>query len=232
MKITSVLFSLLVLTSCYYPEDKRQVADEANKSGQTLTQPDNDASRSVHCRFKPGLACIEGRIIKAPEVSLEGTKYFDADELGNALVSHIQAKLPNGSSFATADYSIELNETLDNESFASDFQVYVKGDQAMERRVSNSGSFSLDNLAPGRYMVSVQKKIDFQVVPVAKTPPSSPEAEESRTLAPTEVKHYCAALYYSEDDLYLDKNQGLYLGLDDFRLKLFAQPCRFGQDWF
>ncbi len=156
------------------------------------------------CKKSESTGCVYGYVPSAPDLYVEGKKFFDVDELISNFDQLFEVRDYAGKARARDAYSIHWKEEIDNDTFANGFNVYVKGSSAKNSSVLRNGEFSLNYLPEGYYDIRVQRviELDIKVVQNAGSPGTvTAESEDSEAVSEESVESnvkthsYCIALY-------------------------------------
>lgn len=205
MRLSMILGFIGILCGCGPQQELRPLSDDRN----ALTDL---PSRRGDCRKSEVEGCIDGSIVAAPNVSLNGVRYFNGEELGRHLVDHISAETIVGFDPGESMVEYQLDPQISNENFTDGFHVYGKGPQSIHARASRQGGFKLNLLMEGFYELVVQKQINIDYA-----------FETNQGIV--SQGNLCGVLYEDKLDLYVEPNERLYLSVDSFRLRVSLGPC-------
>lgn len=227
------------LTACYV----EHVADKPKPPTGELTLTKNDAVKNPNCKVNAATGCIEGIMPAAPELLVDGKKFFDADTLRDRFSELIVIDGKEDAEKRGETFQIKLLTEIDNKHFSDDFEVYVKGDYAKTGKSLASGTFSLNYLPEGTYEVRVQKSIKFELtktspVDAPETPTVDPATPTTDPVTPTTnpatapadqepkvvTKIFCAKLY-SESAIEIGSKEKFTMVFDDYSLYISDNSC-------
>ena len=174
----------------------------------------------LNCRYDYFSGCIEAAIPAAPEVTVNGKAFFDA----NDLAMQFEEVLKDGAPKAQIDLinqggQIEFLTRIDNRAFHKGFQIYVKGESARSADALATGGFMLHRLPEGAYNVRVQKLIRYRIRPVESDP------EVTRQAVPVKVQDQHCATLYAEANVEVRAGERLKFLFDDYELRVNQEGC-------
>ncbi|MEY4631372.1 MAG: hypothetical protein RIQ81_1492 [Pseudomonadota bacterium] len=203
----SIFSAALLLGGCFF------------EAGPGTARTEEDATQTTraagfHCRMDLMSGCIEAAIPPAPEVTVNGKPFFDA----NHLASEFQAVLADSAPTAQADLlakggKVEFLTRIDNKAFAKGFQIFIKGQTAHSADALATGGFLVHRIPEGAYNVRVQKLVKYKI-----TQEPVPAGQDA---AKEEV--FCATLH-AETNLEVYNAERVQHLFDDYELFLAECP--------
>lgn len=174
----------------------------------------------LNCKFDSFSGCIEAAIPAAPEVTVNGKAFFDANDLSLQFEELLNDAAPQEQvDQITAGGKIELLTRIDNRAFHKGFQIYIKGESARSADALATGGFMLHRLPEGAYNVRVQKLIRYRIRGAAE----GAEVSQAELAAPSETQ-YCATLY-AEANVEVRSGERLKYLFDDYELRVNKDGC-------
>jgi hypothetical protein len=189
----------------------------------------NDEDRSAgDCRRALGKGCFDGHVVAKKEFFVEGTQYFNADDLAAHFENLVAITDEQGAALtAGKDYQLKLVTPVDNQSFAQGFEYYMTGDTARTGKMRATGDFSINDLAEGTYDLRVLKAIRFtvtrEVTRPVPAPVDQPDAEPTTEVVKVTTP-YCATLY-ADTVLEVRRGERAWATFGDFRLHATDKEC-------
>ncbi len=168
MKAFIFVCSYLVLAGCYVEDlSERTPSAHGGFTQQDLpqeTQLTKVERRRGECFHDGVTGCLEGNISSAMNLSVSGKAFFDADDLANRFHEIVEVRATDGKVLEHGkDYRMSLTPSFSNQTFAQDFQVFIKGERPDAVDVRSSGKFFLNQLPEGEYEIRVQRPIRMLV---------------------------------------------------------------------
>ncbi len=174
----------------------------------------------LNCKFDSFSGCIEAAIPAAPEVTVNGKAFFDANDLSLQFEEVLSDAAPKEQVDQIASGGkIELLTRIDNRAFHKGFQIYIKGEAARSADALATGGFMLHRLPEGAYNVRVQKLIRYRILPAS----AGAEVSQQELLAANETQ-YCATLY-AEATVEVRSGERLKYLFDDYELRVNREGC-------
>ena len=179
--------------------------------GQTYDQRSPGKETPVtsgECQPAAGKACLEGHVVFAPWVLLDGRTFFNASEMGKYLeasaisLKHQETQLKTGQT-----RPISAISSFDENTFSQGFTLYLKGDRALHRPVSRDGFYILEELSPGTYDIMLKRPVKVDL------------------LVGNDRISYCSTIYAEKRRLEIREKDAIYLGFDTFNLRSALGPC-------
>ena len=210
--LIAATFSIFMLSGCYV-ETKND--DETNNTGRSLRAPGDEQE----CQVSRTSGCFTGEIASAPDITVEGQKFFDAETMREHFADLITIEPVNGQQLRPEDYSISVQTEFDNNSFARDFVVYVKGEVATNARVNSRGGFDVNRLPEGSYEVRLARPIVFEIKYRAlANDPNNPDAT-------TELSKKRCAMLYTEAFIDVEAGKVTREVFDSYKLHVDDKDC-------
>lgn len=176
-------------------------------------EPDEDHddlldARAADCQKSVVTGCLQGQVPAAPNITVEGREFFDANDLA-ARFKELLPPLKDRNGVVPTEGHMQLKwlTRIDNDSFADGFHVYLKGPSAQDQSVMRNGSFAIHRLQPGLYDARVQKEFKFYLIGNSQSEESAdPNTEISESNLKSEAipnlndvrVAYCATFYAEE----------------------------------
>jgi hypothetical protein len=212
------------LSGCYVEtlDDRPPGAPGEEVSGETEDRTQGNCRRSL------GKGCFDGHVVAKKEFYVEGTQYFNADDLAAHFENLVAITDEKGAALtAGKDYQLKLVTPVDNQSFAQGFEYYLTGDTARTGKMRSTGDFSINDLGEGTYDLRVLKAIRFNIVreverevpAPADQPDAAPTIEKVTLTTP-----YCATLY-ADTVLEVRRGERAWGTFGDFRLHATDKEC-------
>jgi hypothetical protein len=195
----------LLLSSCFFD------AGSATRRTEDEYKADADAT-GFQCRYSLGTGCIEASIPAAPEVTVNGKPFFDANDLAGQFEQVLAGSAPAvQADLLSKGGKIEFLTRIDNKAFAKGFQIFIKGQTAHAADALATGGFMVHRVPEGAYNMRVQKLVKYKIV--QEQAPSEAEAEDPL---------FCATLHAEANVEVYAKERLQYL-FDDY--ELFVADC-------
>lgn len=186
-------------------------------TGATTTRTEDEFvedadGKGFECRYSLATGCIQASIPPAPEVTVNGKPFFDA----NDLAGQFQQVLADSAPAAQADLlakggKVEFLTRIDNKAFAKGFQIFIKGQTAHSADALATGGFMVHRVPEGAYNMRVQKLVKYKIVP-----------EQAPSEADVADPVFCATLHAEANVEVYAKERLQYL-FDDY--ELFVADC-------
>lgn len=191
---------------------------EPGASSRADTNPDATGS-ALTCRYTYSTGCLEAAIPPAPEVTVNGRAFFDANDLAAQFGDLIREVAP-AEQLALIDQGgdIEFMTRIDNRAFHKGFQIFVKGEAAKSADALATGGFMVHRLPEGAYNVRVQKDIRYLIKPVV------PAEVFVEGLHDAGDPVFCATIY-AEANVEVRAQERLKFLFDDYELRVNKGAC-------
>jgi hypothetical protein len=214
-KLLAAVASMAFLQGCFVDTSATGRTQETWADGTVANR-----NSGLNCKFDSFSGCLEAAIPAAPEVTVNGKAFFDANDLSLQFEEVLGDAAPKEQvDQLQAGGKIELLTRIDNRAFHKGFQIYIKGEAARSADALASGGFMLHRLPEGAYNVRVQKLIRYRIIP------ASASAEVSQTeLVPAADTQYCATLY-AEATVEVRSGERLKYLFDDYELRVNKEGC-------
>jgi len=213
----SMLFVVAMVQGCFVDTTATKRSEDSFADGTGIYR-----NSGLNCRYDLFNGCIEAAIPAAPEVTVNGKAFFDANDLS----SQFEAVLADGAPKAQLDMidsggKIEFLTRIDNRAFHKGFQIYIKGESARSADALATGGFMIHRLPEGAYSVRVQKLIRYRI----RAAESSAEVTQQEVpAAASDATIYCATLY-AEANVEVRANERLKYLFDDYELRVNQEGC-------
>ncbi len=211
----SVLFPMVLIQGCLIDTEATKRAGDSSTDGTAINR-----NNGLNCHYDMLTGCIEASIPAAPEVTVNGKSFFDANDLS----SQFEVLLKDAAPASQVDLinqggQIEFQTRIDNRAFHKGFQIYVKGESARSADALATGGFLLHRLPEGAYSVRVQKLIRYRI----KSSEAAAEVAQKAVPGATEG-NYCATLY-AEANVEVRAGERLKFLFDDYELRISPEAC-------
>lgn len=192
---------------------------DTSATPRTEVNPDR-AGSGLNCRYSFSTGCLEAAIPPAPEVTVNGRAFFDANDLASQFEDLLKEVAPS-EQLALMDQGgeIEFMTRIDNRAFHKGFQIFVKGEAAKSADALATGGFMVHRLPEGAYSVRVQKDIRYLI---KGSTPAPVKVQESILGAGDPV--YCATIY-AEANVEVRAQERLKFLFDDYELRVNQGAC-------
>lgn len=165
MAFRAILFSaaaLALTTGCYF-----ETLDERSP-GAPGEPPRGSPLRGEEgsCTYSLSTGCFDGYIASKQNFSVDGSAFFNADDLANRFHELVVVEGQNAAGEPMVygeDYEIQLTTKVDNKNFYADFSYDLSGEVASGRSI-RTGRFSIDKLPEGTYDLRIQRAIKFKIL--------------------------------------------------------------------
>ena len=170
---------------------------------------------TLQCSRSKDRSCLVGEVVARHSIVVGGYRFFDATDLGRQLE---QVVLPVLDEEVDAGLvKVLADPPLTNETFASWFEIRVKGSRIMDTNADYRGRFRLDQLPSGTYDIRVQK--NFTVF-LEENPAEGVAAEDG-----PDRRQFCLTLFSEDISLFLEGRKSGHLIYENFRARIIRGDC-------
>jgi len=222
---TISLAALLALGGCYVED----VKDRAPAPGSEPVGG-RRGNESGQCRYTSTTGCLQASIPAAPELTVDGIKFMDANDLAQRFseLVPIEANDPTEPGVTATEPKLTLSESLDNSSFADEFQIFMRGAEGAKSALAlPNGGFIVNKLTEDTYRVRVQKQIRFDISREITRAVTTGDAAGAPGAAPvtSEVKKTVCATLYSDAAVDIRMGERTSHVFTNYKLYLTDNAC-------
>ena len=120
----STLFMVAMVQGCFVDTAATKRSEDSFADGTGIYR-----NSGLNCRYDLFNGCIEAAIPAAPEVTVNGKSFFDANDLSSQFEAVLADAAPQSQvSLIDKGGKIEFLTRIDNRAFHKGFQIYIKGE--------------------------------------------------------------------------------------------------------